>query len=207
MLFALLFSASLWAQDASLFKDLRTYYNACGVIGKDDPRFDACNPPNMQQIMANFQSDPKNVEDMKKISRFHMTHSLQNSAKMSLLAIYSAMNAENKINKSYPTDLKRFKEAWGYNTKFAITLAPACKPTTANSLDLGQKLDSSPENLKLIKESIQKLSSYACPDPKKGFLAFAVGIVDPTGKADVWMINEKKQTKQIQSSTGKTPFD
>lgn len=207
MLLAFLLSANLWAQDASIFKDLRTYYNACGVIGKDDPKFDACNPPNMQQIMANFQRDPKNVEDMKKISRFHMTHSLQAQGRMSLLAVYSAMNTENKLNKSYPTDLKRFKDAWGYNSKFAITLAPSCKPTPATSLDLGQKLDSLPEHIKLIKETIQKLSSYPCPDPKKGFLAFAVGVVDPTGKPDVWMINEKNQSKQIQSSTGKTPFD
>lgn len=200
-------TTSLWAQSADLFKDLRTYYKACGVIGKDDPRFDSCNPPNMAQIMANFQKDPKNVEDMKKISRFHMTHSLQAHGKMSLVAIYSAFNTEFIEKKVYPTDLSRFKDAWGYNSKFVITLAPSCKPTPKTSLELGQKIENTVEELKVIKKTIEGLKSYPCPDSKKAFLAFAVGVVDPTGRPDVWMMNEKREMKQISSSTGKTPFD
>lgn len=202
-----LLATSLWAQSPDTFKDLRTYYKACGVIGKDDPRFEACNPPNMAQIMANFQKDPKNVEDMKKISRFHMTHSLQAHGKMSLVAIYSAFNTEQIAKKVYPTDLSRFKDAWGYNSKFVITLAPACKPTPKTSLELGQKIENTVDELKVIKETIESLRSYPCPDPKKSFLVFAVGVVDPTGRPDVWMMSEKREIKQIRSSTGKTPFD
>lgn len=207
MLLILLMSTSLWAQDASLFKDLRTYYDACGVVGKDDPKFETCNPPNMGQIMANFQKDPKNVEDMKKISRFHMTHSLQAHGKMSLVAIYSAFGIDQREKKIYPNDLSRFKDAWRYNSKFVITLAPSCKPTPKSSLELGQKIDNSMAELKVIKDTIESLKSYPCPDPKKGFLAFAVGVVDPTGRPDVWMTSEKREIKKIKSSTGKTPFE
>lgn len=207
MFLLLLLSSSLWAQEAGVFKDLRTYYNACGVVGKDDPRFEACNPPNMAQIMTNFQKDPKNVEDMKKISRFHMTHSLQVTGKMSLVAIYSALSTEKVGKKSYPIELSRFKDAWSYNHKFVVTLPPSCKPTPKTSLDLGQKIEGTSVEVKTILATIEGLRSYKCPDPKQGFLAFAVGVVDPTGKPDVWMINEKNEMKQIRSSTGRTPFD
>jgi hypothetical protein len=207
MFLILLLSSSLWAQESGIFKDLRTYYQACGVVGKDDARFESCNPPNMQQIMTNFQKDPKNIEDMKKISRFHMTHSLQAHAKMSLLAVYSALNMEKKEKHVYPTDLTPFKSAWAHNSKFVITLAPGCKPTPKTSLELGQKIENTLEELTVIKKTIQSLSKYPCPNPRQGFLAFAVGVVDPTGKPDVWMMNEKNEIKQIGSSTGKTPFE
>lgn len=206
MFLSLFFVSSLFAQDGAIFKDLRTYYDACGVVGKNDPKFEACNPSNMNQIMEGFKKDPKNIETMNKISRFHMTHSLQSHGKLSLLAIYSAMSKEKKIKKSYPIDLTPFKDAWGYNSKFVITLAPACKSKT--SLDLGQKIENTRAELATIKETLEELKkSYPCPDSKKGFMAFAVGVVDPTGKSDVWMINEKNEMKMIRSSTGRTPFD
>lgn len=207
MFLILLLATSLYAQDSSIFKDLRSYYNACGLVGKDDPRFESCNPPNMSQIMTNFQKDPKNVEDMKKISRFHMTHSLQAEGKMSLAAIYSAMSSEKSAKGAYPTDISRFKDAWAHTAKFAVTLPPSCKPRAKNSLDLGQGFKGSEADLRMLLDTIETLKSYPCPDPKKAFSVFAVGIVDPTGKPDVWMLNEKKEMKQIRSSTGKTPFE
>lgn len=207
MFIVLLLASTLMAQESGIFKDLKSYYEACGVIGKDDPKFETCNPPNMNQIMANFQKDPKNVEAMKKISRFHMTHSLQGQGKMSLAALYSALSEEKKIKKIYPTDLAPFKEAWKYNSKFAISFSPSCRPASKTSLDLGQKLDVSVEEMKVIKETINSLSSYPCPDSKNKFSLFAVGVVDPTGKPDVWMINENKKLTQLRSSTGRTPFE
>ena len=206
MFLALFIVSSLYAQGPGIFKDLRTYYDACGVVGKDDPKFETCNPSNMNQIMEGFKKDPKNVETMNKISRFHMTHSLQSHGKLSLLAIYSAMTKEQKVKKVYPTDLTPFKDAWAYNSKFVMTLAPSCKAKT--SLDLGQKIENTRAELATIKETIEELKkSYPCPDAKKGFIAFAIGVVDPTGKPDVWMMTEKNDMKMIRSSTGRTPFD
>lgn len=172
------------AQD--IFKDLRSYYNACGLVGKDDPRFEACNPPHMAQIMENFKQDPKNVEDMKKIARFHMTHSLQAPAKKALVKFY---------------ETKDLKQTVAGNESFVITLSPSCGGKT--SLDYGQVIKDGNQKMKTIKAGLAELKKYPC---SKTFMAFAVGVVDVTGNPDVWMINDKKELKQIIRSTGKTPF-
>jgi hypothetical protein len=199
---------SAQGQNPQIFKDLRTYYNVCGLIAKDDPKFDACNPPHIHQIMSNFQNDPKNVEDMKKISRFHMTHSLQAYAKTSLISLYTSMYAEKVVTGRFPTGLKKLKEAWVKNHLFVITLPPSCRPASANSLELGQTLETpSLEHTQLIKETIKSLNTYPCPKANEGFIIFAVGVVDPSEKVDVWMMNEKKEMKQIRRSNGRTPFD
>ena len=172
------------AQD--IFKDLRTYYNACGLVGKDDPRFERCNPPHMPQIMENFKKDPKNVQDMKKIARFHMTHSLQAEAKSSL--------------KEYMThfDLKKASR----NQSFVIA---SCGEKS--SLDMGQNLKNpTPLKLKTIKETLDKVRKEH-PCPRSGPIAFAVGVVDETGNPDAWMIDRELKLTQLIRSTGKTPFD
>lgn len=194
-----LFSFSLHAQNGSSFKDLRTYYEACGLVGRDDPRFTACNPPNITQIMEEFKKNPKNVQDMKKIARFHMTHSLQKEARESLKALYGEMKNGRK-------NLDKLKEIWSKNQYFIITFSPQCK--IKNSLELGQKLKNySDRKMSLLRESIESLEKYSCPHSIDKFTIFAVGIVDETEKPDIWEINEKGELKQVIRSLGKTPFD
>lgn len=194
----LLFSFSLSAQAGGIFKDLRTYYEACGLIGKKDPRFEACNPPNMSQIMESFKKDPKNKKDMEKIARFHMTHSLQKEGKESLKELQKEMLSK-------PRSLKEMKDVWKNNHLFVISFSPACGEKT--SLELGQKLKNYTERKKeVLTETLHSLKKYPClKDPKK-FKIYAVGVVDVTERPDVWEMNEKGELRQIVRSTGKTPF-
>jgi hypothetical protein len=190
--FLLMFAGLAQAQSSGMFKDLRSYYNACGLLAVTDPKYEACNPPNLPQIMENFQKDPKNLEDMKKISRFHMTHSLQTPAKMSLLALHA----------SDSKDLKDLKSIWKDNHSFVITFSPKCGSGT--SLDFGQQIAGG--KVALIKEAIKRLDQYPCLQATHLFTAFAVGIVDETLKPDVWTINQKREVRHLLSSTGATPF-
>lgn len=199
ILLGLILSIFTQAQNHGIFKDLKTYYESCGLVGKDDPRFKACNPPYMSQIMEGFKKDPKNRRDMEKIARFHMTHSLQKEAKESLKLLQKEMRGKSKT-------LNEMSSTWKSNQHFVITFSPQCKLQT--SLDLGQKLkDYSDHRRKILKETLENLKKFPCEKAPLRFEVYAVGVVDVTDKADVWMINEKGELNQIIRSTGKTPFE
>lgn len=186
--------------NADTFTSPRTFWAACGK----EPAPTKCSGKDAMARMKEMCSNPSNQEDCKKLFQVFSARTLQPEAKTTLDSLYIQEQSNMASHNRYSDN---FESVWtgaarGTKNAFYIYSIKSCnnggRATTSLTYGWPLRPEIASASKTLLAELDKALSHIPCPKPTE-FTLIAVGKVSPTGRPDVWEIDQKGKLKNIQS--------